>query len=104
MMRVAMRADRLPVCLTVVILLAGLSSVALPQEATAPETPAAAEAPGNANPADEKPPAERTVDELTDAERLLRMQQVVTADEAKLERLRTDLESRQAFLDQLKKG
>jgi len=50
---------------------------------------------------DERPLAERAPREFSDAERLLRMQQVVASDEAKLERLRTDLASRRVFLDQL---
>jgi small conductance mechanosensitive channel len=52
-------------------------------------------------PEDEPSVADRTPDELSDAERLLRMQQVVASDVAKLERLRTDLASRQEFLDLL---
>jgi small conductance mechanosensitive channel len=97
-----MRADRLSTCLILVLLLAGLSSAAPSQETAAPETPGVAETTtGSLNPAEERSPADRTVGELSDAERLLRMQQVVTADETKLERLRTDLESRQTFLDLL---
>jgi small conductance mechanosensitive channel len=96
-----MRADRLSTCLLFVVLLAGLSSPAQPQEAGAPEPPAATRTQGSADPDDESSPANRTVDELSDAERLLRMQQVVTTDEAKLQRLRSDLESRQTFLDEL---
>jgi small conductance mechanosensitive channel len=57
--------------------------------------------PESSAPADEPSVADRTPDELSDAERLLRMQQVVTLDEAKLERLRTDLASRNEFLNVL---
>jgi small conductance mechanosensitive channel len=56
---------------------------------------------GAAAPEEETSVADRTPDELSDAERLLRMQQVVASDVAKLERLRTDLARRQEFLDLL---
>ena len=49
-------------------------------------------------PEEEPSVADRTPAELSDAERLLRMQQVVALDEAKLEGLRTDLARRNEFL------
>jgi small conductance mechanosensitive channel len=64
--------------------------------------PASAQAQEDAAaPEEERSVADRTPDELSDAERLLRMQQVVDIDQATLERLRTDLASRQVFLDEL---
>ncbi len=112
MMRGAMRSDRWPSLLPLVVLLAaGLAAGSARARAGAPplqDAPSASEAAAETEPApddavvdDESSVAEQTPYEFSDAERLLRMQQVVTSDEAKLERLRTDLASRQAFLDML---
>jgi small conductance mechanosensitive channel len=78
------------------VLLGGLLAIPASARLAATQTQEGASAPE-----DEPSVAERTPDEFSDAERLLRMQQVVALDEAKLERLRTDLASRQVFLDEL---
>ncbi len=101
-----MRADRRLDCLAFVLLLVGLfaarSSAIPPQESADTETRVSSpETPSTPTPEEERSVADRTPAELSDAERLLRMQQVVASDEAKLERLRTDLASRQVFLDEL---
>ncbi|MCG6924195.1 MAG: mechanosensitive ion channel family protein [Acidobacteria bacterium] len=102
-----MRVDSLRPLLVSVLLLVGalaVGSTPAPAQESAPsDTREAAEAPppGRANPADERSPGGAEPAEFSDAEHLLRMQQVVTSDEAKLERLRTDLESRRSFLDLL---
>jgi small-conductance mechanosensitive channel/flagellar biosynthesis chaperone FliJ len=89
-----------------VLLSAGLLVVALPpvwaQEGVPQTGPAATPSPSNSpSPGEEESVADRTVGELSDAERLLRMQQVVASDQAKLERLHTDLAHREEFLDLL---
>jgi small-conductance mechanosensitive channel/flagellar biosynthesis chaperone FliJ len=99
-----MRADRsqhLP--LRALLLAAGLALGAAPAfpQATDARHSEEASAAGLATAEGETSVADREADEPSDAERLLRMQQVLTADGAKLERLRTDLESRQTFLDML---
>ena len=84
-----MRADRWPTCLTLTFLLAGsavavlagpVSSPAPPQEATSSEEP---------------PP------ELSEAERLIRMQDTIELDEQKLEALGSGLADRQTLFQEL---
>jgi small conductance mechanosensitive channel len=106
-----MRADRWPhVLFPALLVAAGLTlgpvavAVAAPSREPASgsvEAPGSQEGPAEPGPDEDQTVADRTPDELSDAERLLRMQQVVAADEAKLDRLRIDLASRQEFLDQL---
>ena len=113
-----MRVDRRPRRFTLALFLAGSLAAGLSAEATPWSLPPQEGPPteagdasktrvpgqGSPNPADERSPADRSVAELSDAERLLRMQQVGAYDETKLERLRTDLASRRAFLDELTAG
>ena len=103
MMRGAMNADsRLSLLLPAACLAVGLSVAAAPasSQETAPSARDATRA-REIPTSEEASVADRTPDELSDAERLLRMQKAVTSDEAKLERVRNDLESRQQFLDLL---
>jgi small conductance mechanosensitive channel len=106
-MRDAMRVDHpsylpLPAALLAAGLVLGAAPV-FPQAPDARDTEAAAApaAAAEGDEGDEGAVADQGADEPSDVERLLRMQQVVSADEAKLERLRTDLASRQEFLDLL---
>lgn len=73
----------------------------LTAEEAAAEQQAAEEAAAEAAAEEEPSTGDRTPDQLSDAERLLRMQQVLELDRAKMERLQTDLATRQLFLDTL---
>ncbi|MCG6919748.1 MAG: mechanosensitive ion channel [Acidobacteria bacterium] len=105
-MRPAPRSFSLLLLALGVLLAAGVSATADSlQESASSESRKASETPvpaaGSPSPVDERSPADRTPDELTDVERLLRMQQAVSADEEKLARLRDDMTRRQEFLDLL---
>jgi small conductance mechanosensitive channel len=81
--------------------LAGVATPAWSQEGDAQQTPAAEPSPESPDLEEGESVARRSAGELSDVEYLLRMQQAVTSDEAKLERLRNDLARRQEFLDLL---
>ena len=88
-----MRADRWPTCLTLAVLLAGFAAVVLAGPASSPAPP---QEETSAVPAEDAPPPE-----LSDAERLIRMQSTIELDEQKLEVLRSDLDDRQTLFEDL---